>query len=119
MSNKTGKASWSLYAILIGSNLIYASVSLATKFASDQSFLSFSYIAGVACAVFIMALYAVVWQQIITYVELAFAYMFKGTSLIFILLFSYFFFGESITINNIIGTVIIISGIILFAKSSS
>jgi uncharacterized membrane protein len=104
--------------MLIGANLIYASVSLATKFASNQSFLSFTYLAGVACALGIMALYAVVWQQIIAHVELSFAYMFKGTSLIFILLFSYFFFRESITLNNIIGTVIIISGITLFAKTS-
>lgn len=45
------------------------------------------------------------------------AYMFKGTSLIFVLLFSALLFGEGITINNLIGSAIIIAGIVLYAKS--
>jgi multidrug transporter EmrE-like cation transporter len=45
------------------------------------------------------------------------AYMFKGTSLIFVLLISALLFGEAISLNNVIGAVIIIGGIVLFANS--
>ena len=43
--------------------------------------------------------------------------MFKGTSLIFVLLFSHLFFGEAITVNNLVGAAVIIGGIAFFAKS--
>lgn len=64
-----------------------------------------------------MGIYAILWQQVITRMPLSTAYMFKGTSLIFVLLISALLFGEPITTTNIIGSVIIISGIGLFAKA--
>ena len=64
-----------------------------------------------------MGIYALLWQQVIAKMSLSTAYMFKGTSLIFVLLFSVLLFGEAITLNNVIGSVIIIIGIILFAKA--
>ena len=48
--------------------------------------------------------------------ELSTAYMFKGTSLIFIMLFAFALFGGPITIMNIVGAAVIIAGITLFAK---
>ena len=63
-----------------------------------------------------MGLYALLWQQVIARMSLSTAYMFKGTSLIFVLLISALLFGETILINNIIGSAIIIVGIVLFAK---
>ena len=38
-------------------------------------------------------------------------------ALIFVLLFSHLFFGEAITVNNLVGAAVIISGIAFFAKS--
>ena len=43
--------------------------------------------------------------------------MFKGTTLIFTMLIAALLFGETITIPNIIGSVIIITGITLLARS--
>lgn len=71
----------------------------------------------IAGAIGVMGVYAVLWQQLIMRMPLSTAYMFKGTSLIFVLLISALLFGEAITINNVIGSAIIISGIVLFAKS--
>ena len=61
-----------------------------------------------------MGIYAVLWQQVLKYIELSVAYMFKGTALIFTMLLAYWLFGEPITTNNIIGAAIIIFGIILY-----
>jgi len=103
--------------VLIGVNLIYACTSICTKMASLQETASWSYLLWIAGAVGVMGLYALLWQQIIKRVSLSSAYMFKGTSLIFVLLFSAMLFGETITVNNVIGSAIIIAGIALFASA--
>ena len=104
------------YSSLIGINLLYACVTLFTKYASQHEFMSFSYCLGLAGAIAVMGVYAIGWQQILKRVELSTAYMFKGTSLIFIMLLAWMLFGEQITINNIIGACVIIIGIVLYAK---
>lgn len=101
---------------LIGVNLLYASVTLFTKYASQQDFGSMAYCLGLAGAIGVMGVYAICWQQILKRVELSTAYMFKGTSLIFIMLFAFALFGEAITIMNVIGAIVIVIGITLFAK---
>lgn len=42
--------------------------------------------------------------------------MFKGISLIFVMLLACIIFGEQITLNNIIGAAVIIIGIALYAQ---
>lgn len=109
---------WMIYIVLIGINMLYACVSLFTKYASQQEFMSWNYMLGLIGAVGVMGLYAILWQQVLKRIELSMAYMFKGTSLIFVMLLAYVLFGEQITWNNIIGAIIIISGIVLFAHSA-
>lgn len=105
------------FLVLIGVNLIYACTSIFTKMASYQELLSWPYLFWIAGAIGVMGVYALLWQQVIARMNLSTAYMFKGTSLIFVMLFSALLFGEAITLNNVIGAVIIIIGIILFAKA--
>lgn len=105
------------YLALIGVNLIYACTSIFTKMASRQEILSWPYLLWIAGAVGVMGVYALLWQQVIRRMPISTAYMFKGTSLIFVLLFSALLFGEGITTNNLIGSAIIIAGIVLYAKS--
>lgn len=85
--------------------------------ASRQEMLSWPYLLWIAGAIGVMGLYALLWQQVIARMPISTAYMFKGTSLIFVLLFSVLLFDEAITLNNVIGSVIIIVGIVLFAKT--
>ncbi len=103
------------YSSLVGVNVLYACVTLFTKYASQQEFGSVAYCFGLAGAIGVMGAYAVCWQQILKRVELSTAYMFKGMSLIFIMLFAFALFGEYITIMNLIGAVVIITGIVLYA----
>lgn len=105
------------YFILVGIYLLYACTSFFTKFASLQEFLSLPYLLGLTGAFVVMAAYALLWQQIIKRVPIAEAYMFKGTGLVWGLLICYFFFGEAITTGNIVGSVMVIVGIALFAKA--
>jgi len=104
------------YSSLVGVNLLYACVTLFTKYASQQEMGAIAYCFGLAGAIGVMGAYAICWQQILKRVELSTAYMFKGTSLIFIMLFAYALFGEPITIMNLIGATVVVIGITLFAK---
>ena len=108
--------SFKTYLALIGVNLIYACTSICTKMASQQKMLSWPYLLWIASAIGVMGVYALLWQQVIARMPLSTAYMFKGTSLIFVLLFSVLLFGEAITLNNVIGAVVIVIGIILYAR---
>jgi len=103
-------------AVLILVNLLYACVSLFTKYTAQQEFLSWQYCMGLCGAIGVMGAYAICWQQILKRTELSTAYMFKGTSLIFVILLAALFFCEKITVMNIIGAVVIVFGIALYAK---
>lgn len=104
------------YSSLVGINLLYACVTIFTKYASQHSFMSAKYLLGLCGAVGVMGMYAVCWQQILRRVELSTAYMFKGTSLVFVMLLAFALFGEQITPHNIIGAGVIILGIVLYAR---
>lgn len=101
---------------LIGVNFIYACTGVCTKMASRHEMFSWHYLLWMAGAVGVIGIYAILWQQIIARIPISTAYMFKGTGLIFGLLFSHLLFSEQITIYNIIGAAIIITGIALFSK---
>ena len=107
------------YISLIAINLLYACVSIFTKLASQQEFMSWGYVLAFAGAVMVMGVYAMLWQQVLKRIELSVAYMFKGTSVIFVMLLAYVLFAEQITWNNIIGAMIIIIGIVLYAHNPS
>ena len=102
---------------LVGVNMIYACVGICTKMASQQPTGSWPYLLWFGGAVAIIALYALLWQQVLRRIELSTAYMFKGTTLIFTMLIAALLFGEHITTANIIGSLIIVTGIVILARS--
>lgn len=117
MSRDWLNSRWTQSLILVSVNIIYAFVGIFTKYASQHEFLSWQYCIGLCGAIGVMGAYAICWQQILRRIELSTAYMFKGTSLIFVMLLAYTIFGEHITLHNMIGAVVIGMGILLYAKS--
>lgn len=102
---------------LVGINLLYACTGICTKMAALCEPFSWAYLLWFAGAVAIIGVYALLWQQVLRRIELSTAYMFKGTTLIFTMLFAALLFGESITIPNIAGSIIIIIGITLLSRA--
>ena len=82
------------------------------KLASMEEFLSIHFCIFYGIELGIILLYAVLWQIILKKVPLTIAYMSKSITIVFNLFIAHFIFSESININNIIGAVVIISGII-------
>ena len=108
---------WTDILVLIGINMIYACVGICTKMAAQYTALSWPYLLWFGGAVVIIALYALLWKQVLRRIEISTADMFKGTTLIFTMLIAALLFGETITIPNIIGSLIIVSGIVILARS--
>ena len=102
---------------LIGINMLYACVGICTKMAAMQEAFSWPYLLWFGGAVGLIGVYAVLWQQVLRRIELGTAYMFKGTTLIFTMFIAALLFGETITIPNIVGSVIIVTGITLLART--
>lgn len=103
--------------LLILVNLLYSLTCVFTRSASNYEFLSIEYVLLLFGAVCVLGIYAISWQQIIKRMPISDAYMFKGTSIVFVLLLSAWLFEEIITWQNIVGSIIIILGIALFAKA--
>jgi len=103
-----------LYLIVI--NLYYSLISIATKTTSKYEIGSFRFIVGYGVVIAMLFVYALFWQQVLKKVPLSTAFMFKGSSIIFILLISFFIFNETVTIFNIMGCIIIGAGISLMFK---
>lgn len=84
-----------------------------SKLASKQTFLSLPFILLYAGSLIILFIYAISWQQILKYMPLTVAYANKGIGLIWGMIFGNIFFSEVITLNMIIGAVIVFCGILV------
>ena len=86
---------------------IYTLSTVFAKFASGQEFMSFKFILYYGLEMLILAVYAVVWQQLIKKFDISVAYANKA------MVWAILIFNETITIKNVIGVVIVIVGTII------
>ena len=92
---------------------IYTLSTVFAKFASGQEFMSFKFILYYGLEMFILAVYAVVWQQLIKKFDISVAYANKAMGLLWSIVWAILIFNETITIKNVIGVVIVIVGTII------
>lgn len=59
---------------------------------------------------------AITWQHALKSIPLSLAYNFQSLTYVGLLIVGYLFFDEKITTNNIIGSIIIITGVLIIAK---
>lgn len=97
--------------------LIFALSSVAGKFASKYEFLSISYILFYALEIILLGIYALAWQQIIKKVDISIAYSNKATNIFWGLILAFLIFKENISLNNIIGVIIIFVGVLLVNRN--
>lgn len=117
MSEKSLFKKWKDYAFLHISILIYSITIVLSKVASDFPFLSWQYILCYGGMVAILGIYAILWQQVIKRFEPSVAYSHKSVTVIWALLISGFLFGENITLGNVIGTVLIVTGVVMVSQN--
>ncbi len=101
------------YFLLLGAFIIFSTTGIFMKLASLEEPLSWPFIFYYGCELGAIAIYAVLWQLILKKIPLTIAFMSKSITIVFGLLIAHFIFSESITTNNIIGSLVIISGIVV------
>jgi drug/metabolite transporter (DMT)-like permease len=98
--------------------VIYSLSSVVSRYASQgldsfESIFTMRFIMLAGLVVLILAVYAVIWQQLIKKYELSVAYANKATSLLWTLMWGAFIFSETITLTKVAGIVVVFVGVII------
>lgn len=109
------KKKLSLKAVLAiqGAVIVYTMGGVCSKMAGGQEFLSPGFIMFYGGQIMVLAIYALLWQQIIKRVDLSVAYVNRAMAICWSMVWAILFFGERITLQNIIGVVLVLSGTII------
>ena len=87
-----------------------------SKLAAQNGFLSLKFCIFYGISILILGIYAIFWQQILKKFSLTTAFFNKAVTIIWGMLWGTLFFKETITINMIIGTIIVLIGVGLVVK---
>ena len=87
-----------------------------SKLAAQNEFLSLKFCLFYGASILILGIYAILWQQILKKFSLTTAFFNKAVTIIWGMLWGVLFFKETITINMIIGTIVVLIGVGLVVK---
>ena len=93
--------------------LIYSLSAVCSKYAATYEFLSVPFIFFYGIVLLIMGVYAILWQQILKKLPLTVAFANKAVTIIWGIVWGVLFFGDKVSISQVIGAVIIIAGVLL------
>lgn len=105
-----------VYYVLLHILLLFFSFSgVCSKFAGRQDFFSFRWFLLYGSSLCILFLYSILWQQILKGLPLMAAYANRAITVVWGIIWGYLIFGEQITYGKMLGAVIVLAGIVLFA----
>lgn len=93
--------------------LIYSLSTLASKFAGSSEWFSKEFIIYTLLVFVMLIIYALLWQKVLKKFTLAKAYPNKAVVVIWNLIWAALILGETITLENIIGSAIIVIGVVV------
>ncbi len=97
--------------------MVYSMSGICSKKAAGVPFFSAQFCVYYGLIISLLGLYAIGWQQIIKRLPLTTAYANKAITVVWGIIWGAVFFNESITIGKIIGAILVILGVVLFAYS--
>lgn len=92
---------------------IYTLSTVMAKLASGHSALSLNFLFFYGAELVILAIYALLWQQMIKKFELSIAYTNRAMALLWSLIWAAVIFHDKITLKNILGVALVIAGTII------
>ncbi|MDD3795355.1 MAG: transporter [Lachnospiraceae bacterium] len=101
------------FVILHLSLLVNSLAGVASKMAGRQEFLSLRFFFFYGLVLLITFLFALVWQQVLKNMSLTFAFTNKPITMIWGLSWGVLFFQEVVTWKMLLGSLIILAGIII------
>lgn len=115
---KTSNGKIAIWVVLHVMLALYSLSGVFTKMAANEPFLSKKFCLCYGATLFILAVYALGWQQIIKRMPLTAAFANKAVSLLWGCIYGIIFFKEHLSLGKIIGGLIVATGVILFAISN-
>ena len=106
-----------IYFVLPALMALFSLSPVCSKLAGQQDFLSVPFLVFYSLVIVILGVYALAWQQVIKRMPLTTAYANKAVTVVWGMVWGTLLFHETITPQKIIGAVIIVAGIVLFAFS--
>ena len=97
--------------------MIYSMSGICSKLAANEPFLSLKFCLYYGIIIALLGFYAIGWQQIIKRMPLTTAFANKAVTVVWGLVWGVAFFQEEITVGKVIGAVLVVLGVVLFAKS--
>jgi len=94
---------------------VYSVSNVFSKLAADAEFLSWQFVLCYGMVLAILGVYAIGWQQVIKRMPLTTAYANKAVTIVWGILFGMLFFGETVTPLMLLGALVIVAGIVLYA----
>lgn len=111
--NNTKKLSIHSVLILQAVIAVYSCSTVVAKFAAGQELFSLPFLLLYGMEIGFLGLYAILWQQVIKRVDLSIAYANRSIGILWSLLYAVIFFEEQITLKNVIGVIIVMTGTII------
>lgn len=108
-----GKTLIALHVML----MVYSISGICSKLAGRYPFLSLKFCFFYGIVILLLGFYAIGWQQIIKRIPLTVAFANKAVTVIWGSVWGVLFFHETVTIGKIMGTMLVVAGIVLYAHS--
>lgn len=101
------------FLLLELSVVVYSLSTVFANMASGYDFLSWKYIYYFGLDFVMLAIYALLWQQVIKRFQLSVAYANKSVTLLWSMLWNYIIFSQQITRLKVIGVLMVMAGVIV------
>ena len=95
--------------------MIYSMSGICSKLAAGQKFLSIKFCLYYGLIIVLLGFYAIGWQQIIKRMPLTAAFANKAVTVVWGIIWGFVFFKEPITTGKVVGAVLVIVGIVMYA----
>ncbi len=106
-----------LYGLLHLLLMLFSMTAIFSKKAGIQELFSMNFILFYGAVLLILAVYAIMWQQIIKRMSLTAAYANRAVTVVWGIIWGKLVFDEQISWGKVVGGIIIVVGIVLYAMA--
>ena len=97
--------------------MVYSVSGILSKTAAKSETFSWPWLILMGGVFFILAVYALGWQQIIKRLPLTTAFANKAITVVWGIVWGALFFDEAVSLGKLLGAALIIGGVVLFVKA--
>lgn len=101
------------FLMLQSGYFIFSLAGIFLKSSASYSVLSLEFLLRYAGSLVCVFFFAILWQQVLRDYDLVTAYSWRGIIFLWTFIWAVIFFGEKVSLNNAIGSVVILIGVFL------